>query len=52
MSSLFDEVIGETGHLFQTELSVFDVPDNGSSTGGTQIDGEEIIFLIHLFSFD
>ena len=48
MATLFNEVVGETGHLLQTERSVLDMPDDGSSTGGSQIHGEEIGLFIHL----
>ncbi len=36
----------------QTELSVFNVSDDGASTGGSQVNGEEIAFIIHFNSFD
>ena len=47
MTTLFDEVIGETGYFLQLELSFVDTSYYGSATCSTQVDSEEIFFLIH-----
>ena len=52
MAALFNEVIGETGYFLQMKLSFVNAADDGSATRSTQVDSEEIFFLIHISKGD
>ena len=51
VSSLYDEVIGEAGHLLEFKLITVDTADNRSAARGTQVYGKEIFIITHILYF-
>ena len=47
MPSRLDEIIVETSEFFLLYLAFRNRPNNGASTGGTEIDSKEIFFIVH-----